>query len=186
MFRQTALERLSTPERLDELMHVTSPRYWIALLALGGLLVTALIWSGFTTISTTVSGAGAFAGASRTDGGREVIVYVRPQDSGAIRPGMDVRIMESDIRSGQSISLDGKVTSVDQLPASQSSMVQTLRNAGLVQLLTASGRVTPVHVRLIAASRRAGGSTAEAGQQVAPIGATITTSQERVIRMIIP
>ncbi len=43
IFRKAALERLSSPEQLDQLMQVTTPKGWLALIALAGLLVTAVI-----------------------------------------------------------------------------------------------------------------------------------------------
>src|SRR5437660_9580673 len=58
IFRKAALERLSSPEQLDRLMQVTSPRAWIALAALGLLLVAALAWGLFGTVTTTVEGQG--------------------------------------------------------------------------------------------------------------------------------
>ena len=38
LFRPRALERLSSPERLDALMQVTSPKGWLALYTIAGLL----------------------------------------------------------------------------------------------------------------------------------------------------
>jgi multidrug efflux pump subunit AcrA (membrane-fusion protein) len=58
IFRQVALERLSSPEQLDQLMPVTRPRGWLALLALVGLIVTVLAWSFSDTIPTQVLGRG--------------------------------------------------------------------------------------------------------------------------------
>ena len=58
IFRKVALERLSSPEQLDQLMEVTSPRGWLALAALGALLATALIWGLFGAIPTEAAGEG--------------------------------------------------------------------------------------------------------------------------------
>jgi hypothetical protein len=58
IYRKEALERLSTPEQLDQLMRLTSPRAWIALLALGLLLLVALLWGLFGTISNVVEAQG--------------------------------------------------------------------------------------------------------------------------------
>ncbi len=44
-FRKAALEKLSSPERLDELMAVTSPKGWVALVACGVLLGLVVVWS---------------------------------------------------------------------------------------------------------------------------------------------
>jgi HlyD family secretion protein len=60
IFRQKALDRLSSPESLDQLMRVSSARDWIALLALGFVAGTALLWSIFGTLPTSVSGRGVF------------------------------------------------------------------------------------------------------------------------------
>jgi HlyD family secretion protein len=58
IFRKVALERLSSPEQLDQLMEVTSPRSWLALAGLGALLATALTWGVFGTIPTEAAGEG--------------------------------------------------------------------------------------------------------------------------------
>ena len=44
LFRQVALERLSSPERLDELIEVTTPRLWLVLLGAGALFLAAVGW----------------------------------------------------------------------------------------------------------------------------------------------
>lgn len=58
IFRQAALERLSSPEQLDQLMQVTTPRGWLALLALIGLIVTVVGWSFSDTIPIEEVGRG--------------------------------------------------------------------------------------------------------------------------------
>jgi HlyD family secretion protein len=58
IFRKVALERLSSPEQLDQLMQVTTPKGWLALTALGALLLTALSWGVFGSIPTEATGEG--------------------------------------------------------------------------------------------------------------------------------
>lgn len=58
IYRKQALERLASPEQLDQLMPLTRPREWVALAAIGLLLTGALLWSVFGTIRTTVEGSG--------------------------------------------------------------------------------------------------------------------------------
>jgi hypothetical protein len=58
IFRQAALERLSSPEQLDRLMPLTSPRSWIVLAAVGLLLVGAFLWSLVGKLDITVEGQG--------------------------------------------------------------------------------------------------------------------------------
>lgn len=56
LFRKTSLDRLSSPEQLDALMQVTSPKGWVALLAIGGLLFMALFWGVWGSIPTRIMG----------------------------------------------------------------------------------------------------------------------------------
>ena len=58
IFRKVALERLSSPEQLDQLMQVTDPRGWLALIALLMLLAAAMVWGFMGTIPTEASGEG--------------------------------------------------------------------------------------------------------------------------------
>jgi multidrug efflux pump subunit AcrA (membrane-fusion protein) len=58
IFRKVALERLSSPEELDQLMQVTTAKGWLALVSLGVLLAVALVWGFFGRIPTTLDGQG--------------------------------------------------------------------------------------------------------------------------------
>ncbi|TDI44384.1 MAG: NHLP bacteriocin system secretion protein [Acidobacteria bacterium] len=58
LFRKAALDKLASPEQLDQLMQVTSPRGWIALTTMGGILALVLVWSVFGSIPTRVEGQG--------------------------------------------------------------------------------------------------------------------------------
>ena len=58
VFRQVALERLASPDQLDELMPVTSARAIWALAALGAVLVVTIAWSVVGSIPSEVQGQG--------------------------------------------------------------------------------------------------------------------------------
>jgi HlyD family secretion protein len=58
LFRKESLERLSSPEQLDQLMQVVGPRSWLPLTTLGVLTLLALIWSTLGRIPETVTGQG--------------------------------------------------------------------------------------------------------------------------------
>ena len=58
IFRKVALERLSSPEQLDQLLQVTDPKGWMALGALGLLLLTSVGWGVFGSIPTEARGEG--------------------------------------------------------------------------------------------------------------------------------
>jgi HlyD family secretion protein len=58
LFRKSALDKLASPERLDVLMEVTSPKGWVALLTVGSLLIGLIVWSVFGSIPERVEGQG--------------------------------------------------------------------------------------------------------------------------------
>jgi HlyD family secretion protein len=58
IFRKVSLERLSSPEQLDQLVQVTNPRGWLALAALGAMLLTALGWGIWGSIPAEATGEG--------------------------------------------------------------------------------------------------------------------------------
>lgn len=58
LFRPNAVAHLSSPEQLDTVVRVTRPRSWIALAAVGVVLVSFVIWCFVGTVQTTFPGAG--------------------------------------------------------------------------------------------------------------------------------
>ncbi|HLM66603.1 MAG TPA: hypothetical protein VK358_03705, partial [Longimicrobium sp.] len=58
IFRSVALERLSSPEQLDQLMQVTTPRGWLLLVGVGALLATALVWGLLGSVPERIAGQG--------------------------------------------------------------------------------------------------------------------------------
>jgi HlyD family secretion protein len=43
IFRKTSLDRLSSPEQLDRLITVTSPRVWLVIITIGLVLACAIV-----------------------------------------------------------------------------------------------------------------------------------------------
>ncbi|MEN9230450.1 MAG: NHLP bacteriocin system secretion protein [Thermostichus sp. DG02_5_bins_236] len=65
LFRKESLERLSSPEQLDQLLQVVNPRDWLPLGCLAALVGAGLMWSIFGRIPLTVSGQGVLVYPSR-------------------------------------------------------------------------------------------------------------------------
>lgn len=72
LFRKTALDRLSSPEQIDQLLAITPLRAWIALGAVAGILLLALLWGIFGSIATYVTAKGIFV---REGGAYEIVSY---------------------------------------------------------------------------------------------------------------
>ena len=70
LFRKAALDQLSSPEQLDLVMRVTSPRAWLALDALAAVVTAAIVWSLVGAIPTQVVGQGILI---RTGGVAQVV-----------------------------------------------------------------------------------------------------------------
>ena len=58
LFRKAALDKLASPERLDVLMQVTSPKGWLALGTVGLLLAGVIVWSIVGSIPSRLDGQG--------------------------------------------------------------------------------------------------------------------------------
>jgi hypothetical protein len=56
VFGKAALEKLSSPEQLDQLLQVTSPRDWLAVATFVGLLAALGLWMLMGTMPTTIDG----------------------------------------------------------------------------------------------------------------------------------
>ncbi len=86
IFRQRALDRLASPERLDELVEVLTPRLWLALLGACTLLGMAVGWGLYGSVPTLVHGQGILMrdGSLQTivapDGGQINALLVRVGD----------------------------------------------------------------------------------------------------------
>ncbi len=63
LFRKKALEKLRSPEQLDQLLRITSTRSWLALLGVVVIVVTAVLWGIYGRVSTKVMGTGIFLDA---------------------------------------------------------------------------------------------------------------------------
>ena len=62
LFRKKSLDRISSPEQLNDYLRVTNPSVWVILLAVIILLAGLLYWSSVTTIESYVSGTAEVKG----------------------------------------------------------------------------------------------------------------------------
>lgn len=85
IFRKEAVERVSSPEKLNEYIHVTSPSIWMALIGIIFVLVGAIVWAVFGNIYTTVNGAGVVKD-------KNLVVYVKVADRASVDVGMGITV----------------------------------------------------------------------------------------------
>ncbi|HEX2916142.1 MAG TPA: NHLP bacteriocin system secretion protein [Chloroflexia bacterium] len=58
VYRQSAIDRLATPEELDNLIQVTSRKSWIALIGLAMVVIVAIIWGFLGAIPSVMQARG--------------------------------------------------------------------------------------------------------------------------------
>ena len=85
LFRKKSVDRVSSPEQLNEYIKVSNPGIWMILAAIVILLVGAIVWGVLGTLDTTLPTV-----AVAENG--ELTVYVKEADIDSIEEGMTVRI----------------------------------------------------------------------------------------------
>ena len=107
LFRQKSVERISSPEQLDDYLHVTSPVVWVVLCAVIALLVGLLIWSSATAVESYAAGTAEARSSVLT------VTFDDEFQARNIAPGMNLTVGElvtPIISVGQ--SEDGKIIAV--------------------------------------------------------------------------
>ena len=134
LFRKQSVERLSSPERLDQLMQVVSPKSWLTLASLGFLVVIAGIWSVYGRIPITVEGKG-------------VLIYPRkvvPLQSTSSGQLMALNVKVGDVvKKGQVLGTMNQAELQKQLQQQRKYLQQRIRELQvLTPVLKAKGNVS--------------------------------------------
>ncbi len=143
IFRQVALERLSTPEQLDQVMRVTSPLSWLMMSAVMVLIGTALVWSLIGTVPVKISAQGILI----SPGG---VLSVSSEHGG--------RITDLLVRSGQRVTIGQTVARLEQpevrqeLETAKAELAELARQR--VQIVEFQGRDNKVQTALLAQKKK--------------------------------
>lgn len=127
LFRKEALERLSSPERLDQLMQVIALKDWLPVVTLGGLVILTGFWSIWGRIPITINGQGVL---SRP---RRVVEFQSP---------ISGQLQLLNVRDGQCISQDHLLATIDpsdlkkQLQLQQTKLSQLQAQTQLIDSLS--------------------------------------------------
>lgn len=85
LFREKSLERVSSPEQLNDYIRVTNPSVWIALAAVVFLLIGICVWAVFGRLDTVLT-VGAITEGEKT------VCYVKESEIESVCPGLPVRL----------------------------------------------------------------------------------------------
>lgn len=119
IFRKVSLERLASPEQLDQLLRVTTPRNWVALLATIVLIGVAVVWGYEGIIPTKAAGQGVIV---RSGG---VLSVVSP-GAGMVR-SLSVKVGDK-IRERQVIAVVAQPALVEQIKSTREALAQLNRD----------------------------------------------------------
>ena len=86
VFRAKAVDRLSSPEQINDYLRVTKPSVWIALVVVVVLLVGALLWSSMVSINSYAQGT------ATVEDGMMVITFENPEYAQNVQVGMSVDV----------------------------------------------------------------------------------------------
>ncbi|MFN6474206.1 MAG: NHLP bacteriocin system secretion protein [Nostoc sp. SerVER01] len=127
IFRKESLDRLSSPERLDQLMQVVNPLDWLPLATLGTFVLLGLIWSIFGRIPVTVTGKG---------------ILIQPNQVVTFESPISGQLKSLNVKTGQCIDRGYVLATIDptdlkqqlQLQRSKLGQLQTQeQNSSLLQ-----------------------------------------------------
>lgn len=186
LFRKQALDRLSSPDQLDQLMQIVSPRSWLILVGLAALLVLCVAWSLLGTITTTVDAPGVLS----DDG--TVRLYLSPAEAARLQAGMSVRVTMTNVRPQEYGYLVGRVVEVGAVPIDAERLLEQVGNRTLTEALVAEGDPVEVKVRLTLSSTISGYAwTSSAGPEFELVAGTpcfgqVTLEEKRPISIILP
>ena len=89
LFRKKSLEKVTSPEQLNEYIRVSNPGLWVILTAIIVLLVGACFWGAVGRLETVLPVA-----AIGENG--EMSVYIREDDAASVEPGMEIRLNDGE------------------------------------------------------------------------------------------
>ena len=110
LFRKSSLERVSSPDKLNEYIKVTNPSLVVILIAIFSILVAGIIWIFCGTVPKTVNLTGAIA--ENYDNQIRVYSYVPIGTSRRLHEGMEVQISPEYAEREEFGYITGKITSI--------------------------------------------------------------------------
>ena len=116
LFRQESLERLSSPERLDELMTLVNLKAWLPLGTIGVLLGLGMIWSLVGRIPVTISGRGMLVNKDAS-GELVALLHFDNRYRGQFSPGMPVVLTPETLLIYNEPGLKAEIVDVLEPPA---------------------------------------------------------------------
>ena len=124
IFRQVSIDRLSSPEQLDQVMQVTTTKAWIALATVCCLLAGVVLWGFYGRVPTSVHAMGVLI---KTGGVYDVV----PRAGGQIS---DIAVRAGDlVQEGQVIARIDQPAMIDQIKKAKMQLEELRSRHGLLE-----------------------------------------------------
>ncbi len=78
--------RISSPEQLNDYLHVTNPKIWVLLVAVILLVSGLLLWSGFATVESYATGE------AKALKGELTVTFDDADKASRVQPGMEMEV----------------------------------------------------------------------------------------------
>lgn len=161
LFRKSTLERVTSPEQLNEYIKVTNPSLILMLIGLFVAVISGAIWMFFGGIPETVSLNGVII--EEPNKPQEVCCYVPISTSKRLKEGMDVQISPDYAGREEYGYVNGKITSVGKEVVTSEYLQANFENPQVVipavQAAMQSGNVVEIRMSI-------GEWSSEKGKQV--------------------
>ncbi len=147
IFRKSSLERISSPEQLNDYMKVTSGGIWLLLLGLFALLFAAGVWAFTGTIPDTVQ----LKGVAYDESGDADIIYAFAPLAVSMRlaEGMSVQVSPEYAPREEYGYILGVIESVGDGPVYEDELLALFGSLQLVNPILPSGNPVEIRVRLL-------------------------------------
>lgn len=132
LFRKESMERIQSPEQLNDYMRVTNPAIWVVLAAVILLLAGVLIWGASARIDSIATGT------AQVEDGMMVLFFDDAEQAKKVKVGMEIMIGDSSAVIGSVGTADnGSVFAVAQTDLADGSYPARVvyRSTQVLQLL---------------------------------------------------
>ena len=123
LFRTTVLQRLQTPEALDQVPRLVRPASWMGLVAIVLLLIVAGVWGVTGRVATTVHAQGVILAQG---GELRAVLWLPWSETGRVSSGMEARLIPSSARVERNGYLIAAIDSVGTSPEGSRDLQRSL------------------------------------------------------------
>lgn len=129
VFRKTSMDKISSPEQLDDYIRVTTPSLWVTIAAIIILLISLIVWGAVGSLPTAITVNGIAQNGV-------VTCYLTPEQAGEISS-------ETAVSAG---NIPGSVEQISSLPLSAAEVKNALASDYLFQAVNVTDFTVPVTV----------------------------------------